>query len=175
MAHHAILVPRSGVLPGPSAVIVESPNHWTTRGLRPGVLSRPRRDGLGTKARVLPPENLSLSGSNPLPASCGPAVHTAPDRQGRLSTLLCLSAPAMRAFLLLLGLAGVMPPSGLPSRSSLCVECSPPLSPWLLLPTFRSQLTCHLLTLVSGTQQGYMHEPNTITLFSQPILILFTV
>ena len=150
LAHHAILVPRSGVLPGPSAVIVESPNHWTTREFRPGVLYRLRSDGLGAKACVLPLENLSLSGLNPLPASRGPAVHTAPDRQGRLSTLLCLSAPATQAFLLLLGLAGVMPPSGLSSRSSLCVECSPPTSPWLLLPTFRSQPTCHLLTLVSG-------------------------
>lgn len=100
--------------------------------------------------------------ANPLPASRGPAVHTAPDWQGRLRTLPWLGTPATQAFLLLLGLVNVTPTSGPSACSPLCVERSPPISPWLLF--FYFQVSAEM----SPPQKGHADEPNTITLCHNP-------
>lgn len=60
-----------------------------------------------------------------------------PDWQGRLRTLPWLGTPATQAFLLLLGLVNVTPTSGPSACSPLCVERSPPISPWLLFFYFQ--------------------------------------
>ena len=159
--HHAILVPRSGVLPGPWAVTADSPNHWTTRELPPGVLYRLRYDGLGAKACVLPREKTCRSpAANPpgLPRACRP--HRAQSARPSEHPALAQRASHM-------GLPAVpWTCQGHARLRSVCLlfsllERSPPVSPWFV---FYIQVSPEM----SPPQKGHADEPNTVTLCHSP-------